>query len=428
MGFKIPNIFMKRKTATRQYLYNGVRYNEFAGASITPETSKKVAAYYRGLIYISTQIAKLPYEIKNKKNEVQDEHPIAILMNLAPNDFMTSFDFKVFIVQQAINYGNGYAEIERDVLGRPIALHPLRATTVQPMFVEEKLWYRVCDGLAPNADSYIPSKDMFVLKNFSTDAGFSGIGLAEYASNVLGISLGADQMAGNLYNNGGMPSGALTTAGELTDEQFERLKSSWNSAHTGKRSGGTAILEEGVSFSPISFSPDILQFLESRKFGVLEIARFLGLPPTKLFDGDSATYNNIEHANLEVATDTLDAWSRSVENESDVKLLNKRKGGLKTELDIYAVFRGDMETRSNYFNKMMQNGAMTSNEIRLKEGLSPYEGGDRYYIATNNFTPIDRMDEVIDSQVAPKTEDKSKEEIQTEKDLNEAALALLKKN
>jgi phage portal protein BeeE len=128
----------------------------------------------------------------------------------------------------------------------------------------------------------------------------------------------------------------------------------------------------------------------------------LGVPPTKLFDGDSATYNNIEHANLEVATDTLDSWARALESEIDVKLLNNRRAGRRAEFDLYAVFRGDMETRAKYFTALMQNAAMTPNEIRKKEGMAPYADGDKFFIATNNFSPMDRLDEIVDANIASK--------------------------
>jgi len=179
MAWKMPNFLNKRKTEQRQYLFGGSRYNQFAGVTVTSETALKAAAYYRGLVYISTQIAKLPFEVKNRENQVNPDHKVSILMNLAPNSYMSSFDFKVYIVQQAINTGNGYAEIERNTLGQPVALHPLRSDTITPVFVEDKLWYRVSDGTAPGADVFVPSKDMFVIKNFVTDGGFTGIGLAE---------------------------------------------------------------------------------------------------------------------------------------------------------------------------------------------------------------------------------------------------------
>jgi phage portal protein BeeE len=175
-------------------------------------------------------------------------------------------------------------------------------------------------------------------------------------------------------------------------------------------------------------TPDVLQFLESREFNILEIARFLGLPPSKLFDIKGQNYNSQEQSNLEVATDTLDAWTKNLEIEADIKLLNKRFGGRRTEMDLYEIFRGDMTTRANYFSKMMQAGAITPNQIRMKEGLAPYEGGDRYWIAVNNFSPADRVDEIIDSQITknePQPARQPETQNQQEAELTNAAIRYL---
>jgi hypothetical protein len=91
-----------------------------------------------------------------------------------------------------------------------------------------------------------------------------------------------------------------------------------------------------------------------------------------------------------------------------------------------------MTTRANYFSKMMQNGAMTPNEIREKEGYPTYKDGDNFYIAMNNFTPVDRMDEVIDAQIAKgsgqenKSEEPTKVEEPEDKELTQAAIKFLK--
>jgi len=61
-----------------------------------------------------------------------------------------------------------------------------------------------------------------------------------------------------------------------------------------------------------------------------------------------------------------------------------------------------MNARSQYYTRMMQSAAMTPNEIREKEGMVPYDGGDRYFMATNNFSPVDKIDEIIDAQIAKK--------------------------
>jgi HK97 family phage portal protein len=373
------------------------------GAQVNEDTAMEVSAFYRGVIYISSQIAKLPWEVKDLKNKIDNSSPIMYLLNTSPNPESTAFHFKLFLVQCAILRGNGYAEIERGIDGRVKYLWPLNPNKVSILRTTDgELIYQIAGGGKDGETIYLRPKDIFHVRNLHTKDAIQGQSVIAYAMTTIGVSMGADRFANALFTNGGMPSGILKTTGTLSDGAYGRLKESWKEQHGGRKTGGTAILEEGVDYSPISHSPDVLQFLESRKFGVTEIARFLGLPPTKLFDTDSAKFNNIEHANLEVATDTLDSWARNLESEADMKLLAGSKGGRYTELDLYAVFRGDMKTRGTYFKDMMSVGAITPNEIREKEGMAPYDGGDKYYIATNNFTPVDRMDEVIDSQIKSK--------------------------
>ncbi len=372
-------------------------------AVITTDTAMKASAFYSGVIYLSTQIAKLPWQVKDEDNEVLNKDPVTRLLNLRPNKEMSAFNFKCFLMQEAIIGGNGYAEIVRDTAGRVVELYPIPARAVSPMRLEdESLVYRIVQGsrTSPGSDIFLQPKDIFHVKNFYTKDGITGQGLIEYASEVLGIAISSDKLASGIFSNGGLPSGTLEVPGRLSPEAGKRLKDDWASTHGGRKVGGTALLEEGVTFKPISYSPDILQFLDSRKFTVLEIARYLRVPPTKLYDADTAKFKNIEQANLEVATDTLDAWAKNLESEADIKLLGVAHGGRHTEMDLYAIFRGDMDTRSQYFSRMMQNAAMTPNEMRNKEGLAPYAGGDRYYIATNNFSPVDRLDEIVDKQVA----------------------------
>lgn len=388
-----------------------------AGLSVNADSSMQVSAFHRGVIYISSQIAKLPWELKDSQNVIIKNGKIPTLLSLQPNPEMNAMAWRLAMVQNAIIFGNAYAEIERNTIGEPVALWPLPSDSVDPMRLPDGTFvYRIRQS--PSNNIYLQPSEVFHLKNFHTKDGIIGQGIVSYASEVLGITLGADRFANNLFANGGLPSGTLETEARLSDEAFERLKKSWKESHGGRKTGGVAILEEGLKFKPVSYSPDIMQFLESRKFGVLEIARFLGIPPTKLFDITAATYSNQEQSNLEVATDTLDAWAKALEIEADTKLLYGRYAGRRTEIDLYAVFRGDMSTRASYFQKMMQSAAMTPNEIRVKEGMSPYDGGDRFFVATNNFTPSDRMDEIIDSQIekneGPETPEEEASDIESE--------------
>lgn len=432
MAFRWDNLFSRLRrteyiTAPRNYLPGA------SGIFVNEDVAMSVSAFHRGVTYIATQVAKLPWQVKDRDNVILEDN-ITRLLDLAPNPEMNAFTFRVWMVMQALQLGNAYAEIQRDVAGRPYALWPLPTRDVDLLRTADgELVYRV-QGASPyvnGGDALLPAKDVFHLRNFHTKNGLLGEGLVAFAGETIGISKAADRMASGIFNNGGMPAGVLKHPGKLSPEAYARLKESWKDQHGGRKSGSVAILEEGLGFEALNLEPEVLQFLESRKFGVVEICRFLGLPPTKLFDQQSATFSNVENANLEVATDTLDAWAVNLEMEADVKMLNNRFGGRYTELDLYAVFRGDMKTRAEYFAKMMQTSSITPNEIRKKEGMPGYKGGDRHFLATNNYTPIDRVDEVLDAQIAPKVAPPAnppkKEEDPAEKELTAAAISYLTK-
>lgn len=420
-----------RATRSNRYINPARRpFYMRARTLVDEDGSMQVSAFNRGLIYISTQVAKLPWEVKDEKNEIV-KGPISNILNLAPNDEMNAFRFRLFMVQQAIIHGNAYAEIERNTVGSPVAMWPLRSQDMELLRTESgNLVYKYQNPEGPAV--YLNPRDVFHLPNFHTKDGVVGQGVVSYGREVLGIQIAADIMASGIFHNSGIPSGVIKHPGKLSDEAYDRLKKSWDEQHGGKRTGSTTVLEEGSTYEAINVDPEHLQFLQSRQFGVLEIARFLGVPPTKLFDVTAATYSNVENANLEVATDTLDSWCTNLEIEADVKILNYRYGGRFTDIDLYSIFRGDMKTRSDYFKAMMSIGALTPNQIRAREGLSPYSEGDNYYIATNNFTPVDRMDEVIDADITQKTKpaaspSPSGPKAEDNRELQEAAIRYLNK-
>lgn len=377
---------------------------------VNEETAMTVAAFNRGVLYVATQMAKLPWHVKDNQFNTLTNNNIAKLLNRNPNPEMTSFNLRCFLMIQAIVCGNGYLEIERDVMGRPVRLWPILSRDVQPYrFSNGELFYRISGGSAGNGIINMRPKDIFHLRNFHTHDGILGSGVVDFARETIAISSGADQFASSLFANAGMPSGTLNVEGKLSIEASERLKESWQSVTAGRKTGSTAVLEQGVTYTPVSLAPDVLQFIETRKFGVIEISRFLGVPPSKLYDQEQSTYNNIEQENLAVANDTLDPWARNLEGEADKKLLNDDMSK-NTQLDLFEVFRGDMTTRSDFYTRMVGIGSMTPNQVRAKEAMSPHDDGDQYYIQTNNLTPMNRIDEVIDSQVNNKdNEDPDKE-------------------
>lgn len=392
------NFFNKRNYIPAQPKSGSTLITRGITKMVSEEEAMTVAAFNRGVMYIATQLSKLPWEVKNDLKEIQTRSRTHNLINKRPNDENNIWMARMAVIIQAIVSGNGYFEIERDFSGRPVNLWPMMTNDVQMIRGEDKKLYYLVSGGGAGTVTLMPHRDVLHFRNLHTYDGFNGTSVVDFASETLGISHGANTFANSLFANSGMPSGAITIEGKLSLEAIERLKEGWKKATSGRKTGSVVVLENGAKFEPITFQPDVLQFIESRKFGVPEIARFLGVSPQRLFDLSQSTYNNNEQSNLEDVTGTIGAWTKSIEAEIDFKLLDRIPGHY-CDIDMFEITKGDMATRSEYYKDMMSIGSMTPNEVRSKEGMPSYQDGDMFFIATNNYTPANRINEVIDSQI-----------------------------
>lgn len=375
-------------------------FSSGAGYPISHELAMKVAAFNRGVVYISTQVAKLPIKITDANGSERRDR-IYHLINVAPNSEMNAFKFWTSIISNALRKGNGYAEIERDMAGRPIGLHIIDNEVITPTRDENGKFVFEING--PVGKRYLDPMNVLHIPNLWM---INGIGqdIVRWAAGAIGISVGADDMAAAIFQNGGFPQGVISLDGRVSEEAANRMRRQWKQMYgsKGKEKGGVAVLDQKARYEPIPVNPQLLQFLESRQFGVVEIARFLGVTPHKLYDQTKSTYDNVEQANLEVVTDTIDTWAVNIECEIDVKLLTGQHSGRKADTDFFSLVRGDMKTRSEYYKARFIVGSINPNEIRVKEGDAPYEGGDKYYIQSNNYAPVDRIDDLIDADIEAK--------------------------
>ena len=54
------------------------------------------------------------------------------------------------------------------------------------------------------------------------------------------------------------------------------------------------------------------------------------------------------------------------------------KDRYSTRFNLDGLLRGDIAARSSYYTTMRNVLAMSPNEIRIKENMNPFEGGDSY--------------------------------------------------
>jgi len=303
----------------------------------------------------------------------------------------------------ALNWGNGYAEIERDGAGRVVNLWFITPDRVEVKRnpITQEIYYEIKD--TDQGPVELASKDILHLHGLGFD-GLIGYSTIAYAARTMGLNMALEDYGSSLFGNGATPSGVLSHPGKLNKSARQRLRESWDELLKGpKKALKTVVLDEGLVWTPTSLPNDSAQFLESRKFSVIDVCRWYGVPPNKVFDWDKSTYNNFEQANREVIIDTLLPWIRRFEQEVDRKLLGNNYNGNYSKMEVRELLRGDPKSRGAFYLDMFRMASLSPNEVRHFEDLNPIEGGDRYFIQANNLVPLDRIDDLdrIASQGTP---------------------------
>lgn len=295
---------------------------------------------------------------------------------------MSAFVFRKMLVQSAINKGDGFALIIRNNAGTPVELRYLDYYDVHAVKkYDNRLWYNV-----KGFKELISQDNILHLIGYSND-GLRGISVVKYAALSLGISINAQTFAHKSYDNKAISSGVLFTDKSINKDNkplvSEAFSDHMNSGH-GHR---TAVLDEGMKYQRISLTPAELQFLETHKNGVIEVARFLNIAPHKLKDMSNANYSSLEYLGIEHQQDCVMPWQIKIEQECDRKLFTQReKMDHFTRFENNAIMRADIKSRADFYMKAIMSGYMTQNEARAKENLPRINGHDNLLTPANSQT------------------------------------------
>ena len=177
----------------------------------------------------------------------------------------------------------------------------------------------------------------------------------------------------------------MSLPGVLSKDALDRLKADWQSAYSGENAGNTAILEQGIEFKPLSMTNADAQYLETRKFQVEEIARIFGVPLFMIQSTEKTPSwgAGIEQMSMGYVRYTLLPWVRRWEGTIWRDLLSESDPDIQVKFNVEGLQRGAMSTRFDAYQKGINMGVYSPNEIRNLEDMNPREGGDIYLTPMN---------------------------------------------
>lgn len=258
---------------------------------------------FRAVKIIAEAAAALPLVVQDKRQRY-DVHPVQDLI-ARPNMAQGRAELLEALYGQILLTGNGYLEAVCDD-DLPAEMHVLRSDRMSlvpgkdgwPVAYEyavggKKVRFAVSEGQSAicHIKSFHPQDDHY---------GFSTM---QAAANAVDVHNAASRWSKALLDNAARPSGAIVYRGgdgqaQLSQDQYDRLVSEMESQHQGSRNAGRPmLLEGGLDWKPMGFSPSDMEFQKTKEAAAREIAVAYGVPPMMLGIPGDATYANYQEAN-----------------------------------------------------------------------------------------------------------------------------------
>jgi len=381
----------------QQLNYNYTRQLAQSGTTVNGKIASTLSAFWACTHMISSDIAKLPlniYELDSNGNKVKrNNHPLWKVISFSPDGQMTSQEFWEAFILHTLVWGNGEALIgPRDPSNGQInqmeLIHP---NLVNIRKVKGIRFYEIFPTindlkLKRNKTRDVPQEEMLHLHG--PGDGFSGWPIANFAKEALGITLSLQELQASLFSNGMSLGGTLTTKEELDPIHRKNMAKEWTQTHGGAANRNkVAVLDKSIEYKQLNTKAMDAEVLESRKFQLLEVARFFRVPPHKLGITDAATLNNVEQENIKYVTETLSPWIIRIQKLISFRLFAP---GSKffAEFDLKQLNLADTDTRMNFWVNSINSGMATPNQAAQDFDLPTYPDGNEHYIPSNNLQPV----------------------------------------
>ncbi len=332
---------------------------------------------FRCVKLIAEAAAALPLVCQDQERRYE-VHPVIELMR-RPNPGQGRAELFEALYGQMLLSGNGYLEAVTPLAGLPRELHVLRADRM---------------SIVPGADGWPVAYDYTVagrkhrfdmsgapdpichIKAFHPQDDHYGLSPMQAAATAIDVHNSASAWSKALLDNAARPSGAFVYKGSdgqgaLSADQYDRLVDEMEMHHQGARNAGRPmLLEGGLDWKPMGFSPSDMEFHATKQAAAREIAVAFGVPPMLLGIPGDATYANYQEAHrafyrltvLPLATRVAAAvgWWLSTHLGEMVEL--------KPDLDQIAALSGE---RDQQWKRIGEAAFLSDAEKRALLGLAP---------------------------------------------------------
>ena len=327
----------------------------------------------------------------NEKGEAVENHPILTLLN-KPNPMQS---WEKFLTQMIGSHDiAGEGDVLKIGIGQSVELWPLRPDwleiTTFSMGLPVSCSYTPSDTYEESTVKQYQFSELMIWAEYNPLfrwRGLSPLYSAAYSIDTLNEYAKSNKA---MLENGMTPSGVLWTDSEVSDTSFNRLQEQFNGKYAGaKNSGKPMILDGGLKWQGMSFTPREMEFVSGKRLSQLDVCQVLRVPPQIIGIEGSQTFANYEQARAAFYEDEVIPMVNG--------LLSELLGFLRKDFKIPPTYKlivdtdgiTALEPRRAERNKVIDGlTSLKVDEKRAAMGYESAEGGDVILVDSNKI-PLD---------------------------------------
>jgi HK97 family phage portal protein len=355
-------------------------YETQSSAYVDYQTAFTVNAVWACVSLISDTVSALPVDTYIRRDGIAYPYRPKPAWVSKPDVAIPSVAFWQQTMISLLIDGNAFVRLFRDSRGEivnMVVLNPL-SVNVSRNALGQKLYTTTAEG-----NKILTNEEMLHISGSVLFPGeFRGKSPIDTLKENVGLAISLEGFAARFFGQGTLTQGVIEYPGALTAEQAENLAKSFDRQHKGfRKAHKTGILSGGAVFKPTTIANDQAQMLDSRRLAVEDIARAYRVPTDMIgLNNGGQSYNSIEQKQIAFVTHTLRPWLAKLEDAFSQLLPDTAYLAFSTD----DLLRGDYATRIEGYSKLLQNGVLSTNEVRRKENMRPIDGGDVVRVPLTN--------------------------------------------
>lgn len=354
---------------------------------VTVDGAMQLSAVYACLRLISESISTLPIDVFRRDGEqrVPSDRVPDYLGFEVPQ--MSRIVYLSQVMMSLLTDGNAFVATPRNAFGVPVNLVPLDPGQVQVLRQTSdprpELPYRRGEIYFTVQGHHFSTYDIMHIPGMMLAGALRGVSPVAAARSVIEGGRSAQDYGKSFTQNMSVPPAVIemgTVEGndpEADRARAKRMAQTWNDTHGGTGNAGkVGVLLGGATLKTVAVTPADAQWLESKRFGVAEIARFYGVPPHLIGDATGSTSwgSGLAEQNTAFGQFVLRPWTERVDDGHTRLLSTHGQADSFTKLNLDAGLRSSTQARYEAYKVAIDTGILTVEEVRALEDLMPLPG------------------------------------------------------